>query len=87
MDAPAERRIPFSYDDMLASGSPAVSGSRGEAPTAELTGRLADDLAAVSIREPIAPRACAEAAALRPACAVRSSLFRQEAIQFQQHRP
>ncbi len=56
MDAPAEQRIPFSYDDMFASGSPAVSGSRGEALTAELTGRLADDLAAVSIREPIAPR-------------------------------
>lgn len=28
-----ERRIPFSYDDMFASGSPAVSGSRGEALT------------------------------------------------------
>lgn len=88
VDAPAETRTPFSYEALFASGSLAVSGSRGDALTAELTGRLADDLAAVSIREAAVPAsgACAEAAVPRPACAVRSSLFRQEAIQFQQHR-
>ena len=88
VEAPAEPLIPCSYEDLFASGSPAVSGSRGDALTAELTGRLADDLAAVSIREAAvpAPGACAEAAVPRPACAVRSTLFRQEAIEFQQYR-
>jgi membrane fusion protein len=83
-----EPRTPLSYEDLLARGSPAVSGSRGDARTAELTGRLADDLAAVSIREAAvpAPGACAEAAVPRPACAVRSTLFRQEALEFQQYR-
>jgi membrane fusion protein len=83
-----EPRTPLSYEDLLARGSPPVSGSRGDARTAELTGRLADDLAAVSIREAAvpAPGACAEAAVPRPACAVRSTLFRQEALEFQQYR-
>lgn len=87
VDAPAEPRTPFSYEDLFASGSPAVSGSRGNTLTAELTGRLAGDLA-VSIREAAvpAPGACAEAAMSRPACAARSTLFRQEAIEFQQYR-
>jgi membrane fusion protein len=88
VDAPAEPRTPFSYEDLFASGSPAISGSRGDALTAELTGRLADDLAAVSICGAAvpAPGACAEAAVPRPACAARSPLFRQEAVQFQQYR-
>jgi len=86
VNAPAERRTPFSYEDLFASGSSAVSGSRGEALTAELKGGLADDLAAVSIREAVVPAPGSEAAVPRPACAAPSTLFRQEAIQFQQHR-
>jgi len=80
VDAPTEPPIPISYENLFASGSPAVPGGRGDALLAELTGRAAEDLAIASIRGAAVPYVP------RSARAVRSTLFRQEAVQFQQHR-
>jgi membrane fusion protein len=76
--ASMEPRTPPSCEDLLARATTAVSGSRGDALPAELARHPRDDLAAAHVRE----------AAVPPSreCAVRWTLFRQEAIQFQQYR-
>jgi membrane fusion protein len=78
VDAPREPRTAIFHENLLVSDSPAVSGSRGDALVTQSTGLPAEDFAAASI--------CDAAVPPQRACAVRSTLFRQEAIEFQQNR-
>lgn len=77
-DAATEPPVLIPYENLFASGSPPVSGGRhGTAPPADLTGCSAHS---------VAPSIRGDAVPTEGACPVASSLFREEAIQFQQHR-